>query len=125
MIDLFDQWAQNPQRESQRKGKANPSPTGLFAVFLSSRWSCLIADWRTATRPSTALTNMSLELFLAVIGISNVVACYVPMDVAVWGLARIEAALSELAAPVAAITSPSPCLQLPVMAINDHREWLV
>lgn len=68
---------------------------------------------------------MSLEMFLAVIGILNVVACYVPMDVAVWSRARIEAALSELVAPVAAITSPSPGLQLAVMAMNAHREWLV
>lgn len=54
---------------------------------------------------------MSLEMLLAVIGILRVEACYAPMDVAVWSGDRIEAALPDLAAPVALVTSSCPGIQ--------------
>ncbi|KAF2241164.1 putative nonribosomal peptide synthase [Trematosphaeria pertusa] len=70
------------------------------------------------------LTDMSLDMIPAVMGILRVGACFAPMDVAAWSRPRIEAALSKLAAPTALVTSYCPGLQLPVVTVNFQKQWL-
>ncbi|KAF1935300.1 putative nonribosomal peptide synthase [Clathrospora elynae] len=70
------------------------------------------------------LTEMSLEMIPAVMGILRAGACFAPLDVAAWGCPRIAAALSELSASSALVTSNCPGLQLPVFTVNFQKEWL-
>ena len=70
------------------------------------------------------LTEMSLEMLPAVIGILRIGACYVPMDVAAWSCSRIEAALSSLASRVAVQTALCTGIQLPVITVSVQKDWL-
>ncbi|ORX91634.1 putative nonribosomal peptide synthase [Clohesyomyces aquaticus] len=70
------------------------------------------------------LTDMSLEMIPALVGILRVGACFAPMDVAAWGRTRIEQALSELSAPTALVTGHCPGLQLPIITVNFQKQWL-
>jgi acyl-CoA synthetase (AMP-forming)/AMP-acid ligase II len=51
------------------------------------------------------LTETSLDMLPAVIGILIAGTCYVPMDVIAWSRSRNDATLSELESPVALVTS--------------------
>lgn len=70
------------------------------------------------------LTKMSLDMLPAVVGILRVGACFAPMDTVAWSRARIEAALSELSAPFALVTSDCVGLELPVLTVNFQKDWL-
>ncbi|CAN9404340.1 unnamed protein product [Alternaria alternata] len=70
------------------------------------------------------LTEMSLDMIPAVMGILRVGACFAPLDVAAWGCPRIAAALSELSVSSALVTSNCPGVQLPVLTVNFQKKWL-
>ena len=125
VIDLFNQWAEkSPERvAAEWQGESLTYGALRDASLLVSRAILLAGVLPRAQVP--LLTQILLEMLPTVIGILRVGACYVPVDVALWSRARIEAALSELAAPVAVITSPCPGLQLPVIKVNFQRKWLV
>ncbi|KAI1818678.1 putative nonribosomal peptide synthase [Poronia punctata] len=59
------------------------------------------------------LTQMSLEMLPAIVGVLRTGACYVPMDVMAWSKDRIEAAVSTVAPPVAFATTSVDSLELP------------
>ncbi|KAE8391742.1 hypothetical protein BDV23DRAFT_182326 [Aspergillus alliaceus] len=125
VVDLFDQWAEkSPERVAAEWQGESLTYGALRDASLHVSRALLLAGVRPRARVPL-LTQMSLDMLPAVIGILRVGACYVPMDVAAWSRTRIEAALSDLASPVAVITSPCPRLHLPVITVNFQREWLV
>ncbi|KAB8238270.1 putative NRPS-like enzyme [Aspergillus alliaceus] len=125
VVDLFDQWAEkSPERVAAEWQGESLTYGALRDASLHVSRALLLAGVRPRARVPL-LTQMSLDMLPAVIGILRVGACYVPMDVAAWSRTRIEAALSDLASPVAVITSPCPRLHLPVITVNFQREGLV
>ncbi|KAF5855854.1 hypothetical protein ETB97_008318 [Aspergillus alliaceus] len=125
VVHLFDQWAEkSPERVAAEWQGESLTYGALRDASLHVSRALLLAGVRPRARVPL-LTQMSLDMLPAVIGILRVGACYVPMDVAAWSRTRIEAALSDLASPVAVITSPCPRLHLPVITVNFQREWLV
>ncbi|GFF55780.1 LOW QUALITY PROTEIN: nonribosomal peptide synthetase 5 [Aspergillus udagawae] len=125
VVDLFDEWAEKyPERVAAEWQGESLTYGALRNASLHVSRALLLAGVQPRARVPL-LTQMSLEMLPAVIGILRVGACYAPMDVATWSRVRIEAALSELASSVAVITSPCPGLQLPVITVNFQREWLV
>ncbi|KAJ5496623.1 nonribosomal peptide synthase [Penicillium fimorum] len=124
IVDLFDGWAMKaPNRVAAEWQGETLTYAGLRNASLHVSQALLSAGVRPRAKVPL-LTEMSLEMLPAVIGILRVGACYVPMDVVAWGRSRIEAALSELASPVAIATSQCPGLQLPVITVNFQKEWL-
>ncbi|PWY70061.1 acetyl-CoA synthetase-like protein [Aspergillus eucalypticola CBS 122712] len=125
VVDLFDQWADRfPGRVAAEWQGQSLTYGALRDVSLHVSHALLLAGVLPRARVPL-LTRMSLEMLPAVIEILRVGACYVPMDVAAYSRARIEAALSELNSTVAVMTSPCPDLRLPVFTVNFQREWLV
>ncbi|GIC93741.1 putative NRPS-like enzyme [Aspergillus udagawae] len=125
VVDLFDEWAEKyPERVAAEWQGESLTYGALRNASLHVSRALLLAGVQPRARVPL-LTQMSLEMLPAVIGILRVGACYAPMDVAAWSRVRIEAALSELASSVAVITSTCPGLQLPVITVNFQREWLV
>lgn len=125
VVDLFDQWAEkSPERVAAEWQGESLTYGALRDASLHVSCALILAGILPRARVPL-LTQMSLEMLPAVIGILRVGACYVPMDVAAWSRTRIEAALSELDSPVAIITSSCPDLRLPVITVNFQREWLV
>ncbi|KAI0426467.1 putative nonribosomal peptide synthase [Xylaria sp. FL1042] len=124
VVDLFDQCAaKTPDRVAAAWQGETLTYAELRAASLQVSRALLAAGVRPRARVPV-LTQMSLEMLPAVIGILRIGACYAPMDVAVWSRSRITAALSELSSSVAVVTSCCPGLQLPVVTINFQKEWL-
>ncbi|KMK58806.1 NRPS-like enzyme [Aspergillus fumigatus Z5] len=118
VVDLFDQWAEKfPERVAAEWQGKSLTYGALRDASLHVSRALLRAGLLPRAR-APLLTQMSLEMLSAVIGILRVGPCYVPMEVAAGSSARIEAALSELASPVVVITSPCPGLQLPTITIR-------
>ncbi|KAL2017248.1 hypothetical protein VTK56DRAFT_2360 [Thermocarpiscus australiensis] len=124
VLDLFDEWATKaPDKIAAEWQGESLTYAGLRDASLHVSRALLSAGVRPRAK-IPLLTQMSLEMLPAVIGILRVGACYAPMDVAAWSRSRIEAALSELSSPVAVVTAPCPGLQLPASTVNFQKEWL-
>ncbi|KAH1913003.1 hypothetical protein KXW47_006333 [Aspergillus fumigatus] len=99
VVDLFDQWAEKfPERVAAEWQGKSLTYGALRDASLHVSRALLRAGLLPRAR-APLLTQMSLEMLSAVIGILRVGPCYVPMEVAAGSSARIEAALSELASP--------------------------
>ncbi|KAF7181490.1 hypothetical protein CNMCM7691_000708 [Aspergillus felis] len=111
VVDLFDQWAEKPPERVAAEWQGESLTHGaLRDASLHVSRALLLAGVLPRARV-LLLTQMSLEMLPAVIGILRVGACYVPMDVAPRSrVRRIEIALSELATPVAVVTKGMACL---------------
>ncbi|KAF7170626.1 hypothetical protein CNMCM5623_002997 [Aspergillus felis] len=111
VVDLFDQWAEKPPERVAAEWQGESLTYGaLRDASLHVSRALLLAGVLPRARV-LLLTQMSLEMLPAVIGILRVGACYVPMDVAPRSrVRRIEIALSELATPVAVVTKGMACL---------------
>ncbi|KAH8805421.1 putative nonribosomal peptide synthase [Xylogone sp. PMI_703] len=124
VVNLFDEWAtKTPDRIAAEWQGETLTYASLRTASLHVSRALLLAGVKPRANVPV-LTDMSLEMLPAVIGILRVGACYVPMDVAFWSRPRIEAVLSDLSSSVALITSPCPGLQLPVITVNFQKEWL-
>ncbi|KAK2814364.1 NRPS, partial [Arthroderma sp. PD_2] len=124
VVDLFDGWAaRTPDRiAAEWQGETLTYGELRNASLLVSQ--ALLSAGVLPHAKVPLLTQMSLEMLPAVIGILRIGACYVPIDVAVWSRLRVEAALLELSYPVAIVTTTCPGLQLPVVTVNFQKEWL-
>ncbi|PGG97402.1 hypothetical protein AJ79_09214 [Helicocarpus griseus UAMH5409] len=124
VVDLFDDWAAKaPRRIAAEWQRETLTYAGLRNASLHVSRALLSAGVPPRAKVPL-LTDMSLEMLPAIIGILRVGACYAPMDMAAWSQSRIEAALSNLSSPVAVVTTPCPGLQLPVITVNFQKEWL-
>jgi non-ribosomal peptide synthetase component F len=123
-IDLFDGWAARaPSRIAAEFNGQTITYGQLRNASLHVSRALLSAGVKPCDRVPL-LTDMSLAMFPAVIGILRIGACFAPMDVQAWSLSRIEGALLGLSSPVALVTSPCPGLQLPTITVNFQKEWL-
>ncbi|KAL6365731.1 hypothetical protein LRP88_01732 [Fusarium phalaenopsidis] len=124
VVDLFDEWAaKDPGRIAAEWQGETLTYGELRNASLHMSKALLAANVQPLAKVPV-LTQMSLEMLPAVIGILRVRACYAPMDVAMWSTSRVEAALSQVASPMAVVTAACPGLQLPVLTVNFQKEWL-
>ncbi|RYO84859.1 hypothetical protein DL762_005440 [Monosporascus cannonballus] len=124
VVDLFDDWAARaPDRVAAEWQGERLTYDELRNASLHISQALLSAGVRPRDK-APLLTQMSLEMLPAVIGILRVGACYMPLDVVAWSLARIRNVLSELSSTVAVVTSPCPGLALPVITVNFQKIWL-
>lgn len=124
IVDLFDEHAaKTPDRIAAEWEGQSLTYSQLRYASLHAAKALLAAGVQPRDK-IPIVTQMSLEMLPAVIGILRVGACYAPMDVAVWGQARVEAALSQLSAPIAIVTASCPGLQLPAITVNFQQRWL-
>lgn len=124
IVDLFDAWASNAPTRLAAESQGETLTYGeLRTASLHVSEALLVAGVKPREKVPL-LTQMSLEMLPAVIGILRVGACYAPMDVALWSSSRVEAVLAELASPVALVTTECRGLKLPVLTVNFQKEWL-
>ncbi|CAI6338802.1 unnamed protein product [Periconia digitata] len=123
IVDLFDYWAhKTPDRTAAEWEGKRLTYSELRTASLHVSQALLNAG--VAHRDQVPLlTRMSLEMLPAIIGILRVGACYAPIDVAVWGVSRIEYALDALSSSVAVATTWCPEVQLPIVTVNFQRSW--
>ncbi|KAJ4336823.1 hypothetical protein N0V95_008503 [Ascochyta clinopodiicola] len=124
VVDLFDSWAAKTPDGIAAEWQGEVLTYGELRNASLRMSEALLSAGVPPRARVPLLTQMSLEMLPAVIGILRIGACYAPMDVAVWGSSRVEAALSQLLSPVAVVTTTCPGIQLPVVTVNSQKEWL-
>ncbi|KAF5654520.1 nonribosomal peptide synthetase 11 [Fusarium sp. NRRL 25303] len=128
VVDLFDERAaRDPDRVAVKWKDEQLTYGELRNASLHVSRALLAAGAKPRSRVPV-LTQMSLEMLPAVIGVLRVGACYIPMDVVAWSRGRIESALSELLSSVALVTSPCPGLELPSYVdhvVEFRTSWLL
>ncbi|KAK3938303.1 acetyl-CoA synthetase [Diplogelasinospora grovesii] len=126
VVDLVDNWAANTPDASAAIWDGQTltyAELRSASLHVSDALLSVGGDLRGAHVP--LLTQMSLEMLPAIIGILRVGACHVPMDVAAWSRSRIEAALGQVSPRVAVATSSVDGLQLPLPpTVHFRKEWL-
>ena len=93
VVDLFDAWA---AREPDRHAAELQGETLTYGELRNASLHVSRALMDAGVFPGAKiplLTQMSLEMLPAVIGILRVGACYAPMDVAMWSGERVQSAL--------------------------------
>ena len=124
IVDLFDGCAaKTPDKIAAEWQGQTLTYSGLRVASLHVSRALLSAGVPPRARVPL-LTEMSLEMLPAVIGILRIGACYVPMDVAAWSRSRIEAALSSLASHVVVQTALCTGIQLPAITVSVQKDWL-
>lgn len=124
VVDLFDAWAaRDPDRLAAEWQGEQLTYAELRASSLHVSRALLSAGVRPRDRVPL-LTEMSLAMLPAVIGILRVGACYVPIDVAAWSSTRVESILADTSPTVAVVTSPCPSVPLPPVTVNFQKAWL-
>ncbi|KAI2628685.1 putative nonribosomal peptide synthase [Hypoxylon sp. NC1633] len=123
VVDLVDQW-------TAKTPSANAAEwQGEVLTYAELRDASLYVSnvlLSAGVVPGTKvplLTEMSLEMLPAIIGILRTGASYVPIDVAAWSKERIYAALEAVSSPVVLATSSVDDLQ-PPSTICFQSEWL-
>lgn len=121
VLDVFDAWAaQTPFAIAAVFAEETITYAELRCEALQVNWALLLAGVQPQDR-ILLLTDMSLDMLPAVIGILRVGACFAPIDIVAWGRPRTEAALSELSSSMALVTRDCPGLQLPISTINFQK----
>ncbi|KAI0817429.1 putative nonribosomal peptide synthase [Xylaria sp. FL0064] len=123
VVDLVDHWsATTPSAvAAEWKGKTL-TYSQLRHASLHVSQALLAAGARPGGKVPL-LTEMSLEMLPAIIGILRIGACYVPIDVAAWSKDRISSALDSVSAPVVLVTCSIKGLSLPTI-VNFQTQWL-
>ncbi|KAH8728020.1 putative nonribosomal peptide synthase [Phaeosphaeriaceae sp. PMI808] len=124
VVDRFDEQAiKTPDRIAAEFEGHNFTYSSLRNASLHVSRALLLAGVKPRTK-IPLLTQMSLEMLPAIIGILRVGACYCPMDVAAWSGSRVEAALYSVSSSIALVTCPCPDLKLPAITVNFQNEWM-
>jgi non-ribosomal peptide synthetase component F len=111
VVDLFDEWAaRDPGRVAVEWKDEQLTYGQLRNASLHVSQALLAAGVKPRSRVPV-LTQMSLKMLPAVIGVLRVGACYIPMDAVAWSRGRIESALSDVSSSVGLITSHFPGLE--------------
>ncbi|KAI1380470.1 putative nonribosomal peptide synthase [Hypoxylon crocopeplum] len=122
VVDLVDEWAANTPFAIAAEWNGDVLTYAQLrdaSLYVSS--VLLSAGVRPGDKVPL-LTQMSLEMLPAIIGILRTGACYVPIDVAAWSTDRVYAALEAVSSPVVLATSSID--ELEVSAVQFQREWL-
>ncbi|KAI1356552.1 putative nonribosomal peptide synthase [Xylaria sp. FL0043] len=123
VVDLVDRWsATTPSAVvAEWKGKTLTYSQLRHASLHVSQ--ALLAAGAKPGGKVPLLTEMSLEMLPAIVGILRIGACYVPIDVAAWSKDRISSALDSVSAPVVLVTCSIKGLSLPSI-VSFQTQWL-
>ncbi|KAH8693383.1 hypothetical protein GQ44DRAFT_635281 [Phaeosphaeriaceae sp. PMI808] len=123
VVDLFDVWATStPEATAVEWNGQRLTFAGLRDASLHVSKALLSVGARSGDK-IPILSQMSLELLPAILGVLRVGACYVPIDMEVWSKARIDATLEDISPQVAIATSQSGTRRVPVIVFFQER-WL-
>ncbi|KAF7563692.1 hypothetical protein G7046_g481 [Stylonectria norvegica] len=123
VVDLFDAWATRTPDATAIEWK------GQRLTYASLRDASLhVSKALLSTGVGIGdripiLSQMSLELLPAILGVLRVGACYVPIDLAAWSKARIDATIEDISPQVAIATSQPDTQRVPVIVFFQER-WL-
>ncbi|KAL7940029.1 hypothetical protein V8C42DRAFT_42198 [Trichoderma barbatum] len=123
VVDLFDSWATStPEATAVEWNGQKLTYAGLRDASLHVGKTLLSAGVRPGDKVPV-LSQMSLELVPAILGVLRVGACYVAIDLAAWSRARIDATLEDISPQVAIATSQLDTRRVPVI-IRFQDRWL-
>jgi non-ribosomal peptide synthetase component F len=123
VVDLFDAWATStPEATAVEWNGQRLTYAGLrdASLYVSK---ALLSIGAGSGDMIPILSQMSLELLPAILGVLRVGACYVPIDMAAWSRARIDATLEDISPQVAIATSQPDTRRVPVIVFFQER-WL-
>ena len=123
VVDLFDAWATStPEATAVEWNGQRLTYAGLRDASLHVSKALLSTGVRSGDKVPI-LSQMSLELVPAILGVLRVGACYVAIDMAAWSRARIDATLENISPQVAIATSQPDTRRVPVIIFFQER-WL-
>lgn len=123
VVDLFDVWA---ARTPEATAVEWDGRTLTYAALRDASLHVSRSLLSTGVAPGDmvpVLSQMSLELVPAILGILRVGACYVTIDTVAWSTARIEATLEDLSPRVAIATGQPNTRSVQVMIFFPEL-WL-
>ncbi|KAL6890028.1 hypothetical protein GGI43DRAFT_430729 [Trichoderma evansii] len=123
VVDLFDSWAVKTPEAIVVEWK---SQTLTYAELRNASLHVSKALLSAGVKPGDMvpiLSQMSLELVPALLGVLRVGACYVAIDMEDWSKARIDATLEDIS-PRVAIATSQPDTQLVPEIIFFQERWL-
>ncbi|KAJ5259402.1 acetyl-CoA synthetase-like protein [Penicillium angulare] len=123
VVDLVDTWATStPNATAAEWNGQQLSYASLRDASLHVSKALLSVGVRPGDK-IPILSQMSLELLPAILGVLRVGACYVPIDMAAWSKARIDATLEDISSQVAIATDKLDTRKVPVCVFFQER-WL-
>jgi non-ribosomal peptide synthetase component F len=123
VVDLFDAWAaKTPEAvavewDGQRLTYAELRDASLHVS------KALLSTGVKPGEMVPILSQMSLEVVPAVLGVLRVGGCYVTIDTAAWSKARVEATLEDISPRVAIATNQPNTQRVPVI-VFFQEQWL-
>ncbi|KAI3190941.1 hypothetical protein CBS147311_9683 [Penicillium roqueforti] len=123
VVDLVDAWAtRTPEATAVEWNGQRLSYAGLRDASLHVSQALLSVGAGPGDK-IPILSQMSLELLPAILGVLRVGACYVPIDMAAWSKARIDGTLEDISPRVAIATSQPDTQRVPVI-VFFQEQWL-
>lgn len=123
VVDLFDAWAaKTPEATAVEWNGQRITYAQLRNASLHVSKALLSAGVKPGDMVPI-LSQMSLELVPAVLGVLRVGACYVAIDTEAWSKARIDATLEDISPQVAIATSPPDTQRVPTI-VSFQEQWL-
>lgn len=123
VVDLFDTWA---TRTPEATVVEYNGQTLTFAEIRNASFhvsKALLSKGVRSGDKIPILSQMSLELLPAILGVLRVGGCYVPIDIASWSKARIDATIEEISPQVAIATVQPDTHRVPVIVLFQ-KHWL-
>ncbi|GAT21124.1 nonribosomal peptide synthase [Aspergillus luchuensis] len=123
VVDLVDAWATcTPEATAVEWNGQRLSYAGLRDASLHVSQALLSVGAGPGDK-IPIFSQMSLELLPAILGVLRVGACYVPIDMAAWSNARIDATLEDISPRVGIATSQPDTQRVPVI-VFFQEPWL-
>ncbi|KAJ4308854.1 hypothetical protein N0V94_009184 [Neodidymelliopsis sp. IMI 364377] len=123
VVDLFDTWA---TRTPEATVVEYNGQTLTFAEIRNASFhvsKALLSKGVRSGDKIPILSQMSLELLPAILGVLRIGGCYVPIDIASWSKARIDATIEEISPQVAIATVQPDTHRVPVIVLFQ-KHWL-
>ncbi|PYH37619.1 acetyl-CoA synthetase-like protein [Aspergillus neoniger CBS 115656] len=123
VVDLVDAWATcTPEATAVEWNGQRLSYAGLRDASLHVSQALLSVGAGPGDK-IPIFSQVSLELLPAILGVLRVGACYVPIDMAAWSNARIDATLKDISPRVGIATSQTDTQRVPVI-VFFQEPWL-
>jgi non-ribosomal peptide synthetase component F len=123
VVDMFGVWARTtPEATAVEWNGSRLTFAGLRNASLHVSKALLSVGAGPGDK-IPILSQMSIELIPAILGVLRVGACYVPIDMEVWSKTRIDATLEDISPQVAVATDRSDTRRVPVIVFFQQK-WL-
>lgn len=123
VVDLFDDWAKSTPEAAAVEWHGQTLDYARVRDASLHVSKALLASGVGPGDKIPIISQMSLELVPSILGVLRTGACYVPVDLAGWSKARVDATVEDLSPPVVLATSKLEPHGFPDI-IRFEEQWL-